>query len=128
MKLHGGHIVVISGSRGMGLAAARLAQDEGAEVTIASRSQEKLIQVQSELEPVHTVVMDVADEGAVEKNVAALSRVDHGYISAGIMLNGAIMHNGRSSPWLVPLVSSSSKVYTTCRQLDVLRHGSHGQA
>jgi hypothetical protein len=73
-------------------------------------------------------VMDVADEGAVEKNVAALSRVDHGYISAGIMLNGVIMHNGRSSPWLVPLVSSSSKVYTACRQLDVLRHGSHGQA
>jgi NAD(P)-dependent dehydrogenase (short-subunit alcohol dehydrogenase family) len=37
MKLHGGYVVVIGGSRGIGLAATRLATDAGAEVTIAGR-------------------------------------------------------------------------------------------
>lgn len=49
MKLHGGHVVVIGGSSGIGLATARLAMEEGAEVTIAGRSQEKLVQAQQEL-------------------------------------------------------------------------------
>jgi NADP-dependent 3-hydroxy acid dehydrogenase YdfG len=61
---------------------------QAAEVTIASRSLEKLIQTQPE--PVHTVVMDVADDGAVEKNVAALSRVDHWLISAGTIRSGTM--------------------------------------
>jgi NAD(P)-dependent dehydrogenase (short-subunit alcohol dehydrogenase family) len=43
MKLHGGHVVVIGGSSGIGLATARLAREEGAEVTIAGRSQEILV-------------------------------------------------------------------------------------
>jgi NAD(P)-dependent dehydrogenase (short-subunit alcohol dehydrogenase family) len=38
MKLHGEHVVVIGGSSGIGLAAARLARHEGTEVTIAGRS------------------------------------------------------------------------------------------
>jgi hypothetical protein len=64
---------------------------------------------------VHTAVMDITDEGAEETIVAALSRIDQGLICAGIMLNGAIMHNGRSRPWWIPIVSSSSTVYTACR-------------
>jgi NAD(P)-dependent dehydrogenase (short-subunit alcohol dehydrogenase family) len=93
MKLHGGHVVVIGGSSGIGLAAALLARDEGAEVTIAGRSQEKLTQAQQSLGKVHTVVMDITDEGAVGKLFAGLSRVDHVLISAGTILNGAIVHN-----------------------------------
>ena len=49
MKLHGGHVVVIRGSRGKGLAAARLTRDQGAEATIAGRPLEKLIQAQRDL-------------------------------------------------------------------------------
>jgi len=105
-----------------------LSRHEGAEVTIASRSLEKLIQTQPELEQVHTVVVDITDEGAEETIVAVLSRVDHGLISAGTMLNSAIMHIGHSSPRLVPIVSSSSQVYTACRQSDVFRYGGNGQA
>ena len=86
MRLHGGHVVVIGGSSGIGLAAARLARDEGAEVTIAGRSQEKLIQAQQELGQVHTVVMDITDEGAVEKGFAGLGRVDH------VLISGEVVH------------------------------------
>jgi NADP-dependent 3-hydroxy acid dehydrogenase YdfG len=88
MKLEGGH-VVIGGSSGIGLPAARLARHEGAEVTIAGRSQEKLIQAHQELEKAHTAVMEITDEDAVGKVFASLSRVDHVVISAGTILNGA---------------------------------------
>ena len=108
------------------MAAARLARDEGTEVTIAGRSQEKLIQAQPELKQVHTVIMDITDEGGVEKVFAGLSRVDRGLISAGIMLNGAIVNLDGSV--LVPIVFSPSTVYTACRQSDVRRHEGHGQA
>jgi hypothetical protein len=49
MKLHSGHVVVIRGSRGMGLAAAHLPRDQGAEATISGRSLEKRIQAQRDL-------------------------------------------------------------------------------
>jgi NADPH:quinone reductase-like Zn-dependent oxidoreductase len=42
-KWHGGHVVVIGGHSGIGLAATRLARHEGTEVTIAGRSPEKLL-------------------------------------------------------------------------------------
>ena len=93
MKLEGGHVVVIGGSSGIGLAVARLAQHEGAEITIAGRSQEKLLQAQQELGKAHTVVMDITNEGAVEKGFAGLSRVEHVLISAGTIRNGTIVNN-----------------------------------
>jgi NAD(P)-dependent dehydrogenase (short-subunit alcohol dehydrogenase family) len=77
MQLGGGHIVVIGRSGGIGLAAARLAGDEGAEVTITSCSQEKLTQTCGELGQVPKVVMAIADEGAAEKGFAGLSPIDH---------------------------------------------------
>jgi hypothetical protein len=82
-----------------------LYRHEGAEVTIASCSPDKLLQAQQELGPVHTVVVDITVEGAEETIVVALSRIDQGLICAGIMRNGAIMHNGCSRPWLIPIVS-----------------------
>jgi NADP-dependent 3-hydroxy acid dehydrogenase YdfG len=122
MKLEGGHVVMIGGSSGIGLAAARLPQDEGAEVTIAGRSEEKLIQAQRELGRVHTAVMDITDEGAVEKALAGLRQVDHVLISAGTLRNGTIVNNGGSCPLLLPIVSSPSNVYISCRKSFVLTH------
>jgi NADP-dependent 3-hydroxy acid dehydrogenase YdfG len=69
------------------------ARDAGAEVTIAGRSPDKLLQVQQELGLVHTVVMDMTDEDAVEKVSDGFSHVDHGRISAGTIVNGAIVKN-----------------------------------
>ena len=97
MQREGGHVVVIGGSSGIGLAAARLAQDEDAEVTIAGRSQEKLTQAKRELGQVHTLMMDITDEGAVEKGFDGLSHVDYVLVSAGTIVNGTIVKNDGSS-------------------------------
>jgi NAD(P)-dependent dehydrogenase (short-subunit alcohol dehydrogenase family) len=68
-------------------------RDAGAEVTIAGRSPDKFLQAQQELGPVHTVVMDMTDEDAVEKVSDGFSHVDHGRISAGTIVSGAIVKN-----------------------------------
>ena len=65
MKLQDAHVVVMGGSTGIGLAAARLARQAGAEVTIAGRSQDKLAQAQRDLGEVRTVAADITDEEAV---------------------------------------------------------------
>ena len=93
MNLQGAHVVVMGGSTGIGLAAAKLARHEGADVTIAGRSQEKLAQAQRELGEVRTVAADITDEAAVQQVFEGLSRVDHVLISAGTIINGRIVDN-----------------------------------
>jgi NAD(P)-dependent dehydrogenase (short-subunit alcohol dehydrogenase family) len=93
MKLKGANIVVMGGSSGIGLAAAKLAQHEGATVTIAGRSQEKLAQAQRELDEVQTVVADVTNEASVGRVFEELNHVDHVLISAGTIVNGKIVDN-----------------------------------
>ncbi len=93
MKLQDAHVVVIGGSSGLGLATARLARQEGADVTIAGRSPEKLAQAQRELGEARTVVADIADEAAIAQVFEGLSRVDHVLISAGTIRNGALVDN-----------------------------------
>ena len=93
MKLQGAHVVVMGGSTGIGFAAARLARQAGAEVTIAGRSQDKLAQAQRELGEVRTVAADIADEMAVGQVFEGLSHVDHVLISAGTIINGRIVDN-----------------------------------
>jgi NAD(P)-dependent dehydrogenase (short-subunit alcohol dehydrogenase family) len=93
MKLKGANIVVMGGSSGIGLAAAKLAQHEGATVTIAGRSLEKLAQAQRELGEVRTVVADVTDDASVERVFEELDHVDHVLISAGTIVNGKIVDN-----------------------------------
>jgi NAD(P)-dependent dehydrogenase (short-subunit alcohol dehydrogenase family) len=93
MKLQGAHVVVMGGSTGIGFAAARLARQAGAEVTIAGRSQDKLAQAQRELGEVRTVAADITDERAVGQVFEGLSHVDHVLISAGTIINGRIVDN-----------------------------------
>ncbi|PON10641.1 short-chain dehydrogenase, partial [Candidatus Entotheonella serta] len=93
MQLQGAHVVVIGGSSGIGLATARLAKQEGADVTIVGRSQDKLDQAQRELGEVRPVVADIANEAAIGHVFESLSRVDHVLISAGTIRNGALVNN-----------------------------------
>ena len=93
MKLQGAHVVVIGGSTGIGLAAAKLARQEGADITIAGRSQEKLAQAQRELGEVRTVAADITNEAAVGQVFEGISHVDHVVIAAGTIVNGRIVDN-----------------------------------
>ena len=92
MTLQGANIVIIGGSSGIGFETARLALQQGANVAIAGRSQEKLEKAKSHLTGnVRTVVANVADEISVRQIFERLDRVDHVFISAGGLSVGRIL-------------------------------------
>ncbi len=72
MNLHGTNVVIIVGSSGMGLATAKLLKEQGANVTIASRSGEKLQQAARQIGDVRAVVADVRRMGLVEEVAQAV--------------------------------------------------------
>ena len=85
------NVVIIGGSSGMGFATARLAQEQGANVTIASRSSEKLRQAVQQLGHVRAVVADIMIESDVQEIFRELDRVDHIFISGGQWLGGTVV-------------------------------------
>lgn len=83
MSLNGKKVVIIGGSSGIGEATAALAKKQGAQVVIASRSEDKLKQAQERLgSHVTTYVLDIADEQAVEEFFAHVVTLDHLVITA----------------------------------------------
>jgi NAD(P)-dependent dehydrogenase (short-subunit alcohol dehydrogenase family) len=84
MTLAGHKIVVIGGSSGMGLATARAAALEGAEVTIASSRQDRVDAALGEL-PAGCVgtALDVRDEAEVASFFERLGHLDHLAFTAG---------------------------------------------
>lgn len=86
MRYDGKHLVVIGGSSGFGLAAARLTLAEGGSVTLAGRSAERLdraAQGLGESGRVRTAVADVASEAEIAALFAAEVRVDSLFVTAG---------------------------------------------
>jgi NAD(P)-dependent dehydrogenase (short-subunit alcohol dehydrogenase family) len=84
VTLQGQKIVVIGGSSGMGLATARAAAFEGAEVTIASSRQKRVDAALSELpEGCAGVVVDVRDEANVAAVLERVGDLDHLVFTAG---------------------------------------------
>jgi NAD(P)-dependent dehydrogenase (short-subunit alcohol dehydrogenase family) len=80
-------VLVVGGSSGIGAATARLFAQEGAQVTIASRSLDKLTQVadairQATGREVATAVLDTTDDAGVEGYLAGAGPFDHVVISA----------------------------------------------
>jgi NAD(P)-dependent dehydrogenase (short-subunit alcohol dehydrogenase family) len=93
LALEGKSALVTGGGSGIGLACARYLLRDGATVTIAGRSDDKLRQAAATLEPdiapgaaVRTVACDVTDESAVEAAVQAAAtagRLDIAVANAG---------------------------------------------
>lgn len=77
LGLEGRRALVVGGSQGIGLAAARLLSEEGAEVVIASRSAEKLAAAAAAIgragRPPRSIACDMTQEGSGERLAAALA-------------------------------------------------------
>jgi NAD(P)-dependent dehydrogenase (short-subunit alcohol dehydrogenase family) len=87
MSLAGKTVVVIGGSSGMGLATAKAAFSEGANVVITGRSPERLDAARKELgSTVRAVAADAADEMAMRAVFSELPRVDHAFVTAADLL------------------------------------------
>jgi NAD(P)-dependent dehydrogenase (short-subunit alcohol dehydrogenase family) len=92
MSLQGQNIVIVGGSSGIGFETARLALQQGANVTIAGRSEEKLEKAKFHLiGNVQTVVADVTNEASVNRIFEGLDRIDHVFIPAGGLSMGKIL-------------------------------------
>ena len=83
-SLHEKRVLVVGGSSGIGLAVAGQAAALGAEVTIASRSAEKLAAAAQDIGGLHTAVLDSTDAAAVEAFFAEQAAFDHIVVSAAV--------------------------------------------
>jgi NAD(P)-dependent dehydrogenase (short-subunit alcohol dehydrogenase family) len=86
--MQGEHVVVLGGSRGIGLEVARGALARGAAVTIAARGVAGLEAAQAAIPGLAVAAVDATDEGAVARFLAGLARVDHLYHAAGAFVGG----------------------------------------
>src|SRR5262249_37605403 len=83
-ELQGQTVVLIGGSAGIGLATARRARAEGAEVVLAGRNPERLEEAAKEVGARSTAAFDATDREAVEGFFAELpDPIDHVLITAG---------------------------------------------
>ncbi len=78
MKFQGKKIVIIGGSSGIGLATAQAAAAEGAEVVIASRSEEKLRRAREQVQgSVESLTVNVVEEESVKAFFNRVGEFDH---------------------------------------------------
>lgn len=83
MKLKHKRVVVIGGSAGIGLEIAKQASFEGADVIIASRSNDKLTAARSQFEqPITTKQIDCRHESALQNFFSDIGKIDHLVITA----------------------------------------------
>lgn len=72
MKLEGQHAFITGGGSGIGLACAAAFLAEGAQVTIAGRSEDRLTEALAVLDgPAHAVALDIAEEASVASAIEA---------------------------------------------------------
>ncbi|MBY8877273.1 SDR family oxidoreductase [Actinacidiphila acidipaludis] len=84
MSLAGKRVVVVGGSSGIGFAVARLATEDGAEVVIASSSQDRIDRALKNLpDTVSGHRLDVTDEAAVVAFFGQVGPYDHLVYTAG---------------------------------------------
>ena len=93
MRFDDKHLVIVGGSSGIGLETARLALAEGAAVTIAGRSADRLQNAVRHLggsPKVRSVVADVTNEASIQALFETGPRVDHVFIPAGELQPGSV--------------------------------------
>ena len=98
MRLDGKRVVIIGGSSGIGLETARLALAQGASVTIAGRSEDRLRRAAENLlstydtraapDRLRSVVADVTDESSIRALFGGEARIDHLFLPAGELRPG----------------------------------------
>lgn len=86
--MQGQNVVVISGSKGIGLEVARQALARGARVTIAARGEAALAGAAAFNPGLETAIVDAADSASVRALFARFDTVDHIYHSAGTFIGG----------------------------------------
>jgi NAD(P)-dependent dehydrogenase (short-subunit alcohol dehydrogenase family) len=83
-QLPGQTVVVIGGSAGIGLATARRAREEGAEVVITGRNSERVDQAAAEIGARQATAFDATDAVALERFFDSIpSQIDHVMVTAG---------------------------------------------
>src|SRR3978361_1902711 len=87
MLLKDKKVVVVGGSSGIGLATAQLAKAQGADVTIASRSADKVNAAAKQLGVTGTVA-DVTNDESVVNLFKTCGPVDHVIVSAAQLKSG----------------------------------------
>lgn len=91
-KLINQNVVIIGGTSGIGLAVAKLVAEKGANITIASRSQERLTKAAQEIgENVQTGVIDTLNENSVKEFFANRNNIDHLLNFAGDSMGGGVL-------------------------------------
>jgi NAD(P)-dependent dehydrogenase (short-subunit alcohol dehydrogenase family) len=82
-------VIVIGGSSGMGLATAKAALAEGADVTVTGRTAQWLDTARAESGGlIRTAAVDAADEAAMRAFFDDFKQVDHVYVTAAALLYG----------------------------------------
>lgn len=91
MELKNKKVIIIGGSEGIGLATAKIAHNEGADVVIASRNKEKLEKAKSEIgSGVEVFQLDGSDEEAVKAFFDKWDHIDHLVLTASGGAGGAL--------------------------------------
>lgn len=122
--LTGQRVLVVGGSSGIGLATARLAARQGAQVTIASRSEQRLRAALNELpEGVSSLSLDLLDAAAVASFFEQGLEWDHVVVSGAETSMGAV----RALPLNEARSAMDSKfwgAYLVARAARISKHGS----
>ena len=91
MELKNKKVIIIGGSQGIGLATAKMAHRQGAEVVIASRNPANLEKAKAEIgENVQAFQLDGSDEESVRKFFDKFDAIDHLVLTAAGGMGGAL--------------------------------------